>query len=175
MMILSLLSLVGSYRSYEIPIQSIKDLSLLTIAEPTVSLLPPHRDVPVEYRDLFQDSAASVGIPPEVLESIVFVESGFIAEALSPEREGGYRDLGICQFNSRYLDWYAGQYNGGVPFDPMNPEEAVPVAAQHIRFLWERYSHWPMVCLAYNAGMTAVDKDEIPDGSYWYLIKVYKE
>jgi soluble lytic murein transglycosylase-like protein len=175
MMILSLLFFVGSYGSYETPIHSIESLSLLTNTEPAALLLPPHREVPAEYRDLFQESAASAGIPPEVLESIVFVESEFIAGALSPVREGGYRDLGICQFNSRYLGWYAEQYNGGVSFDPMSPEEAVPIAAQHIRFLWERYSHWPTVCLAYNAGMGAVDKDEIPDRSYRYLVKVYKE
>jgi hypothetical protein len=57
----------------------------------------------------------------------------------------------------------------------MVPEEAAIIAAKHIRCLYDRYHHWPAVCLAYNAGMAAVDKEEIPECSYRYLIKIYED
>jgi hypothetical protein len=142
--------------------------------EPEKALVPPRREVPEEYRSLFEAAAFSSDIPPGILESIAFVESGFNPMAMSPLRENGHRDLGMFQFNSAYLMWYANQYNFGIPFNPMVPGEAAPIAAKHIRYLYERHKRWPTVCLAYNAGMTAVDKDEIPDCSYRYLLKIYE-
>jgi soluble lytic murein transglycosylase-like protein len=141
--------------------------------EPERSLIPPRREVPEEYRAVFDAAAKSAGIPLGVLESIAFVESGFYPMAMSPLRENARRDLGMFQFNSTYLAWYAGRYNSGIPFDPMEPAEAAIIAAKHIRFLYERYNHWPTVCLAYNAGMAAVDNGGIPDCSYRYLLKIY--
>jgi soluble lytic murein transglycosylase-like protein len=143
--------------------------------EPERTLVPPRREVPKEYRAIFDATASSAGIPLEILESIAMIESGFRPDALSPPRSDGIRDRGMFQFNDRYLQWYANTYNGGIPFDPMEPAEAVPIAAKHIRYLYERYNHWPTVFLAYNAGMTAVDNDEIPDCSYRYLIKIYED
>jgi soluble lytic murein transglycosylase-like protein len=141
--------------------------------EPKAAFIPARRAVPKEYRSLFDAAARSAGIPVGVLESIAFVESGFEPAAMSPLEESGRRDLGMFQFNSTYLTWYAEAYNAGIPFDPLSPEEAVTVAARHLRFLYDRYGHWPTVCLAYNAGMAAVDKDEIPDSSFRYLMKIY--
>jgi hypothetical protein len=143
--------------------------------EPEKTLVPPRREVPEKYRAIFDAAAGSAGIPLGVLESIAFVESGFYPAAKSPLRENGRRDLGMFQFNSHYLLWYADTYNSGIPFDPMVPGEAALIAAKHIRYLYERYNHWPTVCLAYNAGMAAVDKEEIPDCSFRYLIKIYDD
>jgi membrane-bound lytic murein transglycosylase D len=143
--------------------------------EPEKALVPPRREVPEEYRAIFDAAAISSGIPLEILASIAFVESGFNPAAMSPLRESGQQDLGMFQFNSRYLAWYAETYNAGITFDPLSPREAILIAARHIRFLYDRYGHWPTVCLAYNAGMTAVDNDAIPDCSFRYLLKIYEE
>jgi soluble lytic murein transglycosylase-like protein len=143
--------------------------------EPEKSLIPPGREVPEEYRAIFDAATGSAGIPPGVLESIVFVESGFDPAAVSPMNENGRQDLGMFQFNNAYLSWYAETYNAGIAFDPLSPREAAMVAVKHIRFLYGRYGHWPTVCLAYNAGIMAVDNDEIPDCSFRYLIKIYED
>jgi soluble lytic murein transglycosylase-like protein len=143
--------------------------------EPEKALVPPRREVPEEYQAILDAASNSTGIPPGVLESIAFVESGFYSGAMSPLRGNGHRDLGMFQFNSQYLPWYADAYNGGVIFDPMSPRDAASVAAKHIRYLYNRYGHWPTVCLAYNAGMAAVDNDRIPECSYRYLIKIYED
>jgi soluble lytic murein transglycosylase-like protein len=137
--------------------------------------IPPRRNVPEEYRSIFSGAAASTGIPPGVLESVAFVESEFKATAKSPVRESGHRDLGIFQFNSRYIDWYAEKYNQGKAFDPFNPEEAITVAALHMVFLFERYGNWEDAVLAYNAGYPTVDSGQIPASSYQYLAKVFEK
>jgi soluble lytic murein transglycosylase-like protein len=136
-------------------------------------LEPPRRNVPVEYQELFETTSA--GIPQSVLESIAFVESGFIKLAKSPVREDGHRDLGMFQFNDKYHQWYSDTYNDGVLFDPFNPEEAIKIASLHIRFLYERYGNWTDVFIAYNAGMSRVDKDVIPESAWNYLEKIYKD
>jgi soluble lytic murein transglycosylase-like protein len=143
-------------------------------SEPEKALAPPRREAPEEYLTIFEAAALSACIPPGVLESIAFVESGFDPVAMSPLRESGHCDLGMFQFNSAYLAWYAETYNAGIAFDPLSPGEAITVAAKHLRFLYDRYGYWPTVCLAYNAGMTAVDTDAIPDSSIRYLLKIYK-
>jgi soluble lytic murein transglycosylase-like protein len=137
--------------------------------------VPPRRNVPEKYRQLFDEISEAVGIPHGVLESIAFVESDFDPQAMSPPRENGRQDLGMFQFNNTYLTWYADRYNSGLSFDPMVPEDAAPIAGKHIRYLYERYEHWPTVCLAYNAGMSAVDNEKVPDCSYRYLAKIYEE
>jgi soluble lytic murein transglycosylase-like protein len=143
--------------------------------EPERTPVPPRRAVPLEYRSIIDAAAISAGIPHGVLESIAFVESGFNPSAISPAGTGGRCDLGMFQFNSKYLEWYAKTYNSGIAFDPLSPWEAAMVTAKHIRFLYDRYGHWPTVCLAYNAGMAAVDNDRIPDCSFRYLQKIYED
>jgi len=142
--------------------------------EPERAIEPPRRNVPEEYRELFADAADCAGIPPGALESIAWAESKFCAEAKSPEREDENRDLGMFQFNSKYLDWYAGQYNRGIPLDPMIPAEAIGIAAKHIRFLYDRYGKWGDVLIAYNAGYGAVDREEIPESAIQYLLRIFE-
>jgi soluble lytic murein transglycosylase-like protein len=169
---------LGSSLSYERPFEQPVETYLFIYRrqrEPEKAFIPPRRDVPEEYRALFDAAAYSAGIPLGVLESVAFVESGFDPLALSPPSTHGRQDLGMFQFNSDYLRWYADTYNMGNDFDPMVPDEAVLIAARHLRFLYDYYGgHWPTVCLAYNAGMGAVDNDKIPDSSYRYLIKIYE-
>jgi soluble lytic murein transglycosylase-like protein len=140
-----------------------------------ISLLPPRRDCPVEYQLILEATARDVEVPIEVLESIAWVESRFDPLAESPKRKDGHRDRGMFQINSKYCGWYADQYNGGLPFDPMSPVEAATVAALYIRFLYERYGSYNEAIIAYNIGMTAVDRGEVTDRALRYLVMVYEE
>jgi hypothetical protein len=139
------------------------------------SHIPPRREIPTKYQDLFAVAVDDYGIPSGILESIAMIESGFHPNALSPPRSDGTQDRGMFQFNDRYLQWYADHYNDGIAFDPMVPAEAITVAARHIRWLYDRYGHWPDVVMAYNAGLHAVDTGKIPDQTWDYLIKIYTE
>jgi hypothetical protein len=165
---------LGSSRPYEHEIELPVDPVVCIYQErrkPENPLVPPRREVPPEFRALFAAAAGSAGIPLGLLESIAFAESGFNPAALSPSRADGFRDHGMFQFNGKYLGWYKAAYGD---FDPMNLDEAAHIAAQHLRFLYDYYGHWPTACLAYNAGIGAVDNDKIPDSSYRYLIKIYE-
>jgi hypothetical protein len=128
---------LGSSRPYEHEIELPVDPVVCIyreIQESENPLVPPRRNVPEEYRAVFAAASGYAGIPPGVLESIALVESGFNPAALSPSRAGGFRDHGMFQFNGKYLDWYKAAYGD---FDPMNPDEAAHIAAQHLRFLYE--------------------------------------
>jgi len=146
----------------------------LAAVETPQTRLPRMREIPIEYKAVIDKAIRGMGIPIEIIAAILQRESHFSPEAQSPIRENGHRDMGICQFNSQYIDWYSERYNGGVIFDPMNPEEAIPIMAQHIKWLYERYGHWPDVIMAYNAGFARIDSGDIPDSAWDYLFKVYE-
>jgi hypothetical protein len=136
--------------------------------------LPPMKEIPIEYRAVIDSAIKETGIPIEVVAAILQRESQFYPDAQSPTRENGHRDMGICQFNSQYIEWYSDQYNGGVVFDPMNPAEAIPVMARHVQWLYERYDYWPDVIMAYNAGFAKIDSGDIPESAWNYLLKIYE-
>jgi soluble lytic murein transglycosylase-like protein len=174
--LLIFLILVVSSKPYEyLIILPVTSPIYQTYREEERESLPPRRDVPAEYRVIFAAASGDYGIPPGVLESIAMTESSFRPDVLSPPRRDGTRDRGMFQFNDRYLQWYADQYNCGAAFDPMVPAEAITIAARHIQWLHSRYRHWPDVVMAYNAGFHAVDTGEIPDRVWDYLIKIYTE
>ena len=137
------------------------------------SCLPPEREIPKRYRELFNAASKEYGIPLEILAAIADVESGFRAYAASRVFEDGHRDLGMFQFHNDYLDWLADSYNAGLPFDPFSAEQAIRIASRHIKWLYERYGHWPDVVMAYNAGITRIDSGNIPDRTWKYLTAVY--
>jgi hypothetical protein len=143
--------------------------------QPTRCFLPPMRTIPARYETIIYEASAKAGIPVEIIVAIIWVESSFRSNAISPIRADGHKDLGICQFNSEFLEWYSEKYNDGVFFDPMDPVVAINIAALHIRWLYERYGHWPDVAMAYNAGFPRIDRNEIPESTWDYLFKIYRE
>jgi soluble lytic murein transglycosylase-like protein len=135
--------------------------------------LPPRRYS--EYAELFELVADTEGVPTAVLESVAFAESRFEPDAQSPVRNDGFQDLGMFQFNAKYLAWYAEQYNGGKPFDPLGHETAAVIAARHLRALREQFGSWPLAVMAYNCGASRVEADEIPESTYRYAGKVWEK
>ena len=133
--------------------------------------LPPRRLS--EYSEFFELVAAEENIPVSILESVAFVESGFRPWAVSPERCDGNKDLGMFQFNSKYLEWFGMKYNGGEYFDPFDYEIAAVVAARYLLCLKERLGTWPLAVMAYNCGPSRVEADDIPESTYRHLVKVW--
>jgi soluble lytic murein transglycosylase-like protein len=156
---------------YQVPIVLPTD-SPFRYIEKAKPPLPPRRDVPIEYRDLFITVSEKANVPISILESIAFAESQFNPWAESKERKDGYKDMGIMQINEKYLvsDYY--RYIG--PFNPYNPYQSVLVVGLHLSYLYKQFGSWPSAILAYNAGETAVLKDRVPDSGIDYLMKVYR-
>ena len=138
------------------------------------SCLPPMRTVPERYRTFFLAACEENEIPLEILAAIAYVESRFSAYAVSPLRPDGNRDLGMFQFHSDFIGWLSDCYNKGIPFNPFSCEQSVNIAARHIKWLYERYGNWPDVVMAYNAGITRIDKGKIPDRTWEYLTVIYR-
>jgi soluble lytic murein transglycosylase-like protein len=128
-----------------------------------------------EYTELFELVAGAERVPAAVLESVAFAESRFEPGAKSPMRSDGFQDMGMFQFNAKYLAWYAEQYNGGKPFDPLEHETAAVIAARHLRALREQFGSWPLAVMAYNCGASRVEADEIPESTYRYAGKVWEK
>ena len=137
--------------------------------------IPPVREVPGPYQELFISVSNKYDIPLEVLTAIAQVESHFRPWAASPIRKDGTRDEGMFQHNSRYHNYFVKTFNYGREYDPYNPSEAIHVTARMINFYFDRYGHWPDVFLAYNGGVGRVDNNDIRDGSWEYLRRIYSK
>ena len=105
--------------------------------------------IPAQYEKAFVTAALRHNIPLWVLARTAYRESGFNPNEIGDN--GTSIDLGMFQFNNRYLGWFCEKYG---EFDPMNPYEAVEVAAQHLAWLHEQTGNWPDAIAAWNCGLT---------------------
>lgn len=105
------------------------------------------------YRPVAREAAAKYGIPASVLEALIFTESGWDPNAVSPAGAQG-----IAQFmpaTARSLG-----------IDPLNPYEAIDGAAKHLAALYRNTANlssdpserWEYALAGYNAGGAAVQK-----------------
>jgi hypothetical protein len=98
---------------------------------------------------LIQDAAKKHRVPPELVSSIVAVESGFIWDAVSPKGAVGFMQL---------MPETAREYGA----DPTDPEQNVDAGTHYLRVLLDRYykhsNSMVRAIAAYNAGPTVVDR-----------------
>ncbi|MBZ9714974.1 lytic transglycosylase domain-containing protein [Deinococcus multiflagellatus] len=97
----------------------------------------------VSTRQLVERTAAAHGLPPFILTALVFHESGFCAQALSPAGAIGYGQL--MPATAR-----------GLGVNPYVPRENIWGAAKYLRQQWNTFANWPLALAAYNAGPGAV-------------------
>lgn len=100
--------------------------------------------VPVEYRGTIARSARAAGIPAVLLAALLYRESGFRPDAVSPVGA-----LGIAQF-------MPGTAAAVGLRDPTDPAQAIPAAARHLADLIGRLGSIELALAAYNAGEGAV-------------------
>lgn len=100
-----------------------------------------------DFRHYITSACERHDIDPDLVEAIIYVESGFNPEAVS--RKGA---TGLMQ-----LMWpTAQQYNVRDRFDP---RENINAGVEHIKDLMERFDREiPLVLAAYNAGAGAVER-----------------
>ena len=84
--------------------------------------------------------AGRFGLDPDLLVSLIWVESRFCPCAVSPKgalglgqlMPGTARDLGVT--------------------DPLDPRQNLYRAAKYLRQQWDTFKDWPLALAAYNAG-----------------------
>jgi hypothetical protein len=117
--------------------------SAATGQPPTTVTQPPSAD------QLITDAARRQGLPPDFVKSVVAVESGFRADAVSPKGA-----IGLMQL----MPATARQYGA----DPADPRQNVEAGTKYLRDLLLKYrrdDHQVIRALAaYNAGPGAVER-----------------
>jgi soluble lytic murein transglycosylase-like protein len=124
---------------------------------------PPYT-VPAVYMDSVQQATDSAEVPLWLFARLIERESGWDPLALNHNRNGT-KDLGIAQFNDRYLPDFTWFDNDGKTFNPWKPTEALPVAARYLRRLYDATHNWRDAVLAYNAGLSRVREGNVPSSS----------
>jgi hypothetical protein len=107
------------------------------IDKPTVPNNPPTAD---DICRAVEEDAAANGLPVEFFARVIWQESRFNAQAVSPKGAQG-----IAQFMPRTADW-RGLAN---PFDPI---EALKNSAGYLHELREKFGNLGLAAAGYNAG-----------------------
>jgi soluble lytic murein transglycosylase-like protein len=106
----------------------------------------PYADQP--YAALIQGAAQAAAIDPALVHAVIFVESGYNANARSPKGAVGLMQV-MPMTASRY----------GVPDPAQSPEANVTAGTRHLKHLLHKYGgRLDLVLAAYNAGETAVSR-----------------
>ena len=100
----------------------------------------------VDYQQLIRQEAKTSGVPANLIQSVIQVESSFRETVVSPKGAQGLMQL-MPATAERF----------GVK-DAFNPQQNIRGGTQYLRWLYQRYQHWPLVLAAYNAGEQKVDK-----------------
>src|SRR5262245_17166970 len=94
---------------------------------------------------LVESAAQAHGLPVEFFVRLIWQESRFRPAAVGPLTRSGRRALGIAQF----MPSTAAERN---LFDPLNPIEALPKAAEFLKDLRNEFGNLGLAAAAYNAG-----------------------
>ncbi|WP_174875038.1 lytic transglycosylase domain-containing protein [Vogesella oryzae] len=139
---------LGATLSYDMPPAPV----LPAVTEP--SLPVPQVDAPgynrqlaAQFAKLINRIAREQQLDPQLLHSIITVESGYNAGAVSPKGA-----IGLMQL----MPDTASRFGSSNPADPVQNLRA---GARYVRFLLALFNHnMPLVLAAYNAGEGAVSK-----------------
>jgi murein DD-endopeptidase MepM/ murein hydrolase activator NlpD len=100
---------------------------------------------PQEWSPVVEQSAASEGVPPEILSALLQQESQYDPNAVSPAGAQG-----IAQFMPETA--------AGMGIDPLDPNQAIPAAARYLKQQYDTFGSWELALAAYNAGPGNVQK-----------------
>jgi len=153
--------LVSGFEQEEVvPPPASEVVALGSIAPPAPEIAAP---VPLDPRSMVRDAARRSGLPPEFVESVAQVESGFRTDAVSPKGA-----LGVMQLmpgTARTLG-----------ADPRDTAQNIDAGTRYLRELLIKYEGDVVKALAaYNAGEGAVDRYRgLPpyNETRWYVKKV---
>jgi hypothetical protein len=132
------------------------------VSEPAVRLEPP-APTALGPKEMVRDAARRSGLPPEFVESVAQVESGFRTDAVSPKGAMGVMQLMPGTAKS-------------LGADPRDTAQNIDAGTRLLRELLVKYDGDVVKALAaYNAGEGAVDKYQgLPpyNETRWYVKKV---
>jgi len=135
--------------------------------------LDPAWDAPFPYRGVVEVEARAAGIPAWILARVIAYESGWKEQARNLNNNGTM-DLGIAQLNSRYLDYFAEQFNGGQWINPFDPLVSIRIAARYLARNFENFGDWEYAVAAYNCGPGRAQERPWPQRTERYIREVFR-
>ena len=116
---------------------------------------------PRDYSEFVSKYSDEYGVPEYIIYAVIKAESGFDSSALSSDGA-----IGLMQIMPSTFKWMTDindeSYETGMLYDP---ETNIKYGTYYLQYLYQRYSRWPTVFAAYNAGPEAVD-GWLMDGKY---------
>jgi len=98
---------------------------------------------------MFLIATLHFGLPPDLLQSVCFIESHHNPNAIHRD-DGGSDSIGICQIKLSTAKWLG---FAGKPKDLLNPEVNIYYAAKYLKHLQHRYNgSVTKMLIAYNRG-----------------------
>jgi len=113
--------------------------------KPVVETAPPKPTVP-NVQAIVEEAALKFNVHPALIDSVIQVESGYNAHAISPKGAQGLMQL---------MPETARRFGVVNPFDP---RENILGGAQYLKFLQDTFKDDRLAIAAYNAGEGAVAK-----------------
>ena len=133
--------------------------------------MPRMYAIPREYAAIACHECIQKDVPLWIYARLINKESRWNKNCIS-KNGNGTKDLGIAQLNSAYLPDFQWFDNSGVPFDPFNPDEAIPVSIRYLARLHRAFKSWPLAIAAYNCGPGAVSRGCIPASTAKYVFDI---
>lgn len=127
---------------------------------PSTSLDAARLERTDRYRALIEHHSRLQRVDADLVQAIVYTESGGVATAESPAGA-----LGLMQLMP------ATAQDLGVA-DPLDPEESLASGIRHLRNLLDRYGSTELALWAYNAGPGAVRRGVLPAETEAYVPRV---
>ena len=107
--------------------------------------------IPREYVDYFMQQCLENNVSIPITYLLVQSESEWKNIPKSKNINGSY-DIGLMRLNSRYLEFFAKQYNNGKRFDPYYWKDNLRIGIAHFAFLHKKLGNYFDALASYNMG-----------------------
>lgn len=134
---------------------------------------PKYKCVPAHISNYICDLAEPLGLDTDLCISILLNENPEFKVDAIHKNNNGTIDCGLWQLNDRYIwtTFVPDYWNIEESFDPFNWKKNTFLALHHIKYLSEELKVFEDIVCAYNCGIGAVMREEIPDITKKYLAK----
>jgi soluble lytic murein transglycosylase-like protein len=121
------------------------ELVNVTVQRISDAVVPWLSRVPVTLKPVFNLASAAQRLPANLLEAVAYRESRFRADIISGATRSSAGAVGIMQIIPR---WHPELGEAGA----LDPQRAIPYAAQYLRELYNEFGDWKIALAAYNWG-----------------------
>ena len=107
---------------------------------------------PRHYEGSVTRYASEYGVPEYIVYSVIYVESGFVRDAVSEKGA-----CGLMQLMPETYGWLV-ETQGAQKGDIFDADENIKYGTLYLGMLYKKYGDWTHALCAYNAGSGNVDK-----------------